>query len=289
VEAAVLIAQISDMHLRACGRLLHGEVDTAQALAAAIDHLLGLVPAPDLVLATGDLTDFARPEDYRALRLALDRLPMPVYVIPGNHDEREALRAAFADQGYLPATGEFLHYAIDGWPLRLVGLDTVIPGEVGGGLCAARLAWLDARLGEQPERPTLIFMHHPPVPTGIGFMDTPPFAGRAALKALLARHRQVRQIIAGHVHRTIHIPWDGVAVAVAPSTAYQMALAIQPGDGFFLTDQPAAMLLWLWPEADDGGDAVGPVGYTSLVGRRENAGSRGSGDDQTSQEKAAPN
>lgn len=277
----MLIAQISDLHLRSGGRLLHGQIDTQAALDACVRHLLGLRPAPDLLLATGDLADDGRPEDYRALRRALDRLPMPVFVIPGNHDDREALRAAFADGGYLPAAGEFLHYTIEDWPLRLIGLDTVIDGEVGGGLCGERLAWLAQRLAEQPRRPTLIFMHHPPVPTGIGFMDTPPFEGAAALKALLDGHPQVRQLVCGHVHRTIHIPWGGdagrpLAVAVAPSTVYQMALAIAPGDRFFLVDQPAAILLWLWPDPPIAGDAAtGPAGFTSLIGCRENAASNG--------------
>ena len=163
----MLIAQISDLHVRADGKPLSGVVDTRAALDACIDHVAGLDPRPDLVLATGDLTQDGLPEDYALLRAAFGRLPMPVFAIPGNHDSRAALREAFADEGYLPETGAFLHYAVDRYPLRLIGLDTVIAGEVGGRACPARLRWLEERLSEQPGRPTVIFMHHPPFATGI--------------------------------------------------------------------------------------------------------------------------
>ncbi|MFO1127359.1 MAG: phosphodiesterase [Rhodospirillales bacterium] len=262
----MLIAQISDTHLRAHGRLLHDRIDTERALDACVDHLCRLVPAPDVVLATGDLADGGLAEEYARLGAAFDRLPAPVYVIPGNHDERGPFRAAFAGKGYLPLDGEFLHYTVEHFPLRLIGLDTVLPGEVGGTLCPTRLAWLGERLAEQPERPTLIFMHHPPFPTGIGFMDTPPLEGAEALRELILRHAQVRQIVCGHVHRAIHASWGGTTAAIAPSVVYQMNLALRPGDQFFLVDQPPAIALYLWrPEFPSG-----PVGYISLIGHKEN-------------------
>jgi 3',5'-cyclic AMP phosphodiesterase CpdA len=264
----MLIAQISDLHVRACGTPLQGHFDTEEALCRCVSHLLGLRPAPDLVLATGDLADNGCPEDYALLRRELDRLPMPVYAIPGNHDDRAAMRAAFADRGYLPANREFLCYSVEDWPLRLIGLDTVLPGEVGGGLCDERLGWLAARLDEQPTRPTLIFMHHPPFATGIGFLDT-PFPGSDRLKVLIERNRQVRQIICGHQHRAVHCHWAGTTAAIAPSAIYQMSLAIGAGDDFSLIDQPPAISLYLWTGGDDG-----PIGYTSLIGFQENAASR---------------
>ena len=269
----MLIAQISDTHLRASGRPLHGQIDTERALDACIDHLRRLDPAPDAVLATGDLADGGLPEDYARLRNAFDRLPMPVYVIPGNHDHREALRDAFADKGYLPLTGEFLHYTVEDYPLRLIGLDTVLPGEVGGAICPARLAWLGERLAEQPERATLVFMHHPPFSTGIGFMDSPPLEGAEELRRLILRHAQVRQIVCGHIHRAIHVSWAGTTAAIAPSVVYQMNLAFRPGDAFFLIDQPPAVALYLWREEF----RSGPVGYISLIGRKENEASGDAG------------
>ena len=255
----MLIAQISDLHLRAGGALTFERFDTADALRRAIDHINGLDPLPDVTLATGDLTDDGRPEEYVALRAALDRLAMPAYVIPGNHDDRASLRHAFADLGYLPVDGAFLHYTIETWPLRLIGLDTVIPGEIGGGLCPARLDWLAGRLGEAPDRPTLVFMHHPPFPTGIRYMDAPPFEGTAALEALIRRHAQVRQIVCGHIHRPITISWAGTVATVGPSPVFQMNLTLGPRGRFKPVAEVCAIALYLWE------NGIGPIGHTSIV------------------------
>ena len=257
----MLIAQISDLHLRASGDPLQGRIDTIAALDDCIGHVNRLSPRPDIVLATGDLTDLALPEDYALLRRMLAKLAMPLYVIAGNHDDRDGLRAAFGDDGYLPAAGEFLHYAIEDWPLRLIGLDTLLPGEVGGGFCAGRLRWLAERLAEQPDRPTVLFMHHPPFPSGIRFLDTPPFAGAAELADLVSRHPQVRQVLCGHTPRAIHVNWAGTCAAVAPSIVYQMNLAFEAGTGFQRIDDPPAIALYRWA------DAIGPVCYISLIGK----------------------
>ncbi len=256
----MLIAQISDLHLRADGSPLTGGINTMAALAACIEHVNGLAPRPDVVLATGDLVDEGQPEDFAALRRAFDRLEMPVYVIPGNHDDRAGLRGAFADQGYLPADGEFLHYTVETHPIRLIGLDTVIPGECGGRMCEARLGWLDDRLAEQPNRPTLVFMHHPPFVTGIGFMDDPAFDGAVPLEQVVRGHPQVRQVVCGHIHRAIHTRWAGTAAAVAPSVVFQMALELSEGAPSAYVLEPPAVSLYLWQEGAD------PVAYTSPIG-----------------------
>ena len=256
----MLIAQISDLHLRADGSPLIGGVDTVAALDACIAHLNALTPRPDVVLATGDLVDEGRPEDFAALRRAFDRLEMPVYAIPGNHDDRGSLHDTFADKGYLPADGEFLHYTVETHPVRLIGLDTITPGECGGRMSEARIRWLDDRLAEQPERPTLIFMHHPPFVTGIGFMDDPAFDGAMPLEQVVRGHPQVRQVVCGHIHRAIHTRWAGTAAAVAPSIVFQMALELNEGAPSACVLEPSAVSLYLWREGAD------PVGYTSLIG-----------------------
>lgn len=256
----MLIAQISDLHLRTDGSLLQGEIDTRRALEKCVAHVNALDPRPDLVLATGDLVDLSLPDDYATLRGMLSRLEMPVYVIPGNHDDRDAMRSTFGHLGYLPEIGPFLHYTVEDYPLRLIGLDTMMPGEVSGGLCDTRLRWLAERLAEQPDRPTLIFMHHPPFASGIAFLDTPPFEGAEAMAQLIAANRQVRQVVCGHIHRAIHLNWAGTCAAVAPSTVYQMALAFDPDRKFGLTDDPPAISLYRWR------NSLGPVGYISLIG-----------------------
>ena len=121
----MLIAQLSDLHIKLPGRLAYKKVDTAAMLAEAVRRINALVPRPDLLLITGDLTDIGSPEEYAWLRELLASLTMPMFVVPGNHDEREAMRAAFADGGYFPPQG-FLNFALDCGDLRVVGLDTLV-------------------------------------------------------------------------------------------------------------------------------------------------------------------
>jgi 3',5'-cyclic-AMP phosphodiesterase len=242
----MLIAQITDFHIRQAGLLAYGRVDTAACLARAIARLADLDPRPDAVVATGDLVDAGDPLEYAHLRRLLAPLASPLYVLPGNHDSRPALREAFRDHGYLPAEGDFLHYAVEDWPLRLIGLDTTIPAEPGGRLCERRLAWLDAKLAEQPERPTLLMMHHPPMPTGIGHMDVMGLEAPARLAAVLRRHAQVERIICGHIHRSIQAVFAGRPVSIAPSTAHQVALDLRDGGAARYVLEPPGFHLHLW-------------------------------------------
>jgi 3',5'-cyclic-AMP phosphodiesterase len=157
----VLIAQISDTHIKPEGALAYGRIDTSAFLARAVDHILHLDPRPDVVLGTGDLVDGGTRDEYTRLRHLLSPLPMPVYLIPGNHDDRDTLRQTFSDYPLMPRDG-FIQYVVEDGPLRLIAVDTLLPRAAGGRVDAERLAWLDARLGEAPTKPTMIFMHHPP-------------------------------------------------------------------------------------------------------------------------------
>jgi 3',5'-cyclic AMP phosphodiesterase CpdA len=257
------IAQLSDPHVTVRGVLSNGFVDTAAALRRAVTHLLALVPRPDAVLLTGDLVDSVQAAGYARLLELLAPLPMPLYTIPGNHDDRTLLREAFAGRGFLPATGQFLHYAVEDIPLRLIGLDTQRPGETGGELCAERLDWLAARLAEAPRRPTLLFMHHPPFATGLP-TDRHGFPGAEALGALLERHPQVRRIVCGHEHRAVQTLWHGVLASTCPATAHQLALDLEGGlEGVLrsrIALEPPALQVHTWSEAH------GLVSHTSPIG-----------------------
>lgn len=256
----MIVAQISDFHFRNDGEKIKGKVDGAAALDAALDHVAGLTPRPDLLLVTGDLVNKAPRPDYRRVRAGLEALGLPVYVVPGNHDDRQAMRTAFADWGYLPQEGEFLHYVVDDHPLRMIGLDTVVPGTYLGRLCPQRLAWLEERLAESPERPTLLFMHHPPFRTGIAFMDRSPFEGADAFDALLRRHPQVERLLCGHLHRPVEARFGGTIASTAPAISFQMSLDLRPGAESSFVLEPAACPVFLWSEE------TGLVGHLSIVG-----------------------
>ena len=244
----MLIAQISDTHVQLPGGLLDRNYDTAGNLDRAVRHLNACTPRPDVVLLTGDAVDAGSPDEYGRLREILSALKAPLFVIPGNHDERDAMRRAFSDDGYLPDEG-FLQYTVEDWPVRLIALDTLIPGEHGGRLCETRIQWLAARLEEAHERPTVIFMHHPPFRTGLAVMDAMGFEGAEALARLVRSHPQVRQIVCGHIHRPIVTSFGGTIASVCPSTAQQAALDLRP-DPFLavVMEPPAATLLW-WDAA----------------------------------------
>jgi Icc protein len=259
----MIIAQLSDPHIVAPGFRLRGPagfgpVDTADFLARAVAEINRLDPLPDIVVITGDLVDKGDPAEYDHLRHLLAPLSMPIFMIPGNHEAREPLRAAFAGDGYFPAQG-FLQFAVEDYPLRLVALDTHIPGKGGGALCDERLAWLDGTLSAAPNRPTLLLMHHPPFATGIEYMDRHGLEDAAAFCSVIARHPQVERILCGHLHRAIDRRFAGTVAGTAPSTAHQIRLDLRSGAPLRFMFEPPGYQLHLW----QGG---GLVTHTAVIG-----------------------
>lgn len=264
----MLIAQISDLHARPKGKLCYGRVDTNERLEKLVQAILRLDRAPDCVLATGDLTDNGLPEEYDVLRETLSALDMPVYLVPGNHDRRENLRAAFGDHGYFPAApdGEFLHFVVDDYPVRLVGLDTVQPGSGAGEFCEARADWLRRTLMDQPERPTMLFMHHPPFRTGLGPMDKIMCLDEGRMAGVVRDFPNVVRVLCGHHHRPIQALWAGALASCSPAPAHQVALELDSLDDAKFIMEPAAYQLHLWAaEGEEDGQGGGFVSHTAYV------------------------
>ena len=226
-----VLVQLSDPHIGADW----GGGDPVASLAAAVRAAAAL--RPDAVLVSGDLADHAADAEYEQVRELLAPLGAPLYVLPGNHDDRHALRRHFGVPG---AGGEPVQYAADLGPLRLVVLDTTIPGEDGGRLDEARLRWLDASLAAGPDQPTLVAMHHAPLWTGVPVMDGVglPSADRAALGRVVERHPQVRRLVGGHNHLTLTADLGGRGVLSAPSTYVQSLLDLSATEEADLTDAP---------------------------------------------------
>lgn len=245
----MLIAQISDPHVTAGRRRLHGVVDTASMLAACAGDLMRLDPRPDLLVATGDLVDRGRPAEYARLRELLAPLTMPVFLAAGNHDDRDALRTAFGGPGheYLRSCGDFLQYTVEFDDLRLLVLDTVVPGEDRGALCDARLDWIEARLDER-RVPTIVAMHHPPFVTGIAHMDRAGLEGADQFEAIVARHPHVERIVCGHLHRPIECRFGRTFASTCPSPAHQVALDLRDDGPDRFVMEPPGYQLHLWRE-----------------------------------------
>ncbi|HIC7209360.1 phosphodiesterase [Burkholderia stabilis] len=224
----MLLAQISDLHIKRPGQLAYRRVDTAAALARCIAKLNALVPRPDAVLVTGDLTDFGNDDEYGHLRELLAPLEIPYYLMIGNHDDRAGLRRAFPDRAELH-DGEFVQYALDVGAVRVLALDSQVPGASYGDLCDARLAWLAAQLDAARDRPVIVALHHPPFASGIGHMDALRLAPAAAAKldALLRGYPNIERVLCGHVHRSMFTRFGGTLASAVPAPAHQVAFDLR--------------------------------------------------------------
>lgn len=244
-ESSLLIAQLSDPHVRPRGELYQGVVDSNAQFAAAIAHVNALDPRPDLVLLTGDLVDHGDPAEYAMLACLLGGLEVPVLAIPGNHDEREEFRRAFEGLAWLPAAGP-IHYSFDQGPVRIVALDVTLPGLHHGLASAGALEWLDTQLANAPGRPTLLMLHQPPFDTGIPYLDLYSCRDGQRLAEVVARHPQVERVLCGHVHRFMQMRFGGTLLCTAPSTTTAIALRLQPRAQPASYVEPPGMLLHHW-------------------------------------------
>jgi 3',5'-cyclic AMP phosphodiesterase CpdA len=257
----MLIAQISDLHVRPAGELAYGVAPTNLMAESAIYALSRLRPGPDVVVLTGDAADCGLEEEYAILIALLGRLSCPVYVIPGSHDRREAMRAAFAPLGKFGARGP-LNFAAEVGPLRLIGLDSVVEGASHGELSSETLAFLDAELSRRRDRPTIVCLHHPPIDCGIAHMDRIRLiAGGEDLARIIGAHPQVERILAGHHHRSIQARFAGTICQIAPSVAHAVALDLSHDGAPAFALEPPAFLLHQWIES------VGVVTHTAFVDR----------------------
>lgn len=237
MSADVTIVQVTDPHI---GATWSASPDAA--LQRALDAARAAVGrAPDALLVTGDVASTPTAAEYDAARKLLAELDAPVLVIPGNHDDRELMAAAF---GLTPAPGGHLSWARRFGRLRVVGLDTIVPGEGGGSIDPGRLAWLKDTLAAEPDTPTLLAMHHPPVLTGVPSLDAIaiPASERAALDHVLAGAPAVRRITAGHVHRALVADAGPTPVMTVPSTDVQLAFDLSDPEMRLIGEPPAVAI-----------------------------------------------
>jgi 3',5'-cyclic-AMP phosphodiesterase len=227
------LVQLSDPHIGATWAAGDAQVK----LAAAVDRVRELPDSPEVVLVTGDLTEHGDGAEYEIARRELSRLEAPLYVLPGNHDDREVLREVFELGG---EAGTPIAYSADLGPMRLVVIDSSVPNEAWGRLDDEQLAWLDAELAEAQGQATMLAMHHPPLRTGSVPWDAIglPTRDRLALGEVLERHPQVRRVVAGHVHIPIVSAVGGCPVLAAPSTYDQARFELGADSISFGTEPP---------------------------------------------------
>ena len=215
----MLIAQITDTHLveKNCHWLSEPATETRERLLQAVHYINELNPIPDIVILTGDATDTGSQEAYIHLKELLNHLKVPIYLIPGNHDDREQMRKAFSSS-YMPKIG-FLQYVIDNSSVRIICLDTLVEGKDHGLICPERFCWLEKSLREKPEKPALIFMHHPPAKTGFKLFDSMLCNVPAQFESLIRNTKHLLGIYSGHYHHLCITSYGGKACFIAPSIA----------------------------------------------------------------------
>lgn len=229
-KSTLNLVQFTDQHLFGDpARALRGVV-TLPSLRATLWAARSDIDECDAILATGDLVQ-DDPGGYEHFRTEFTRLGRPVLCIPGNHDDLPAMRTALS----LPPFQLGGVYDAGHW--RTILLDSTIPGETGGALSAASLAFLEEALASAPARHALVCLHHHPLPMHSRWLDTVGLANGAELVALLKRFDSVRGVLFGHVHQALDTHWEGLRMIATPSTCSQFKPL---SDDFAVDNQPPA-------------------------------------------------
>jgi 3',5'-cyclic AMP phosphodiesterase CpdA len=251
----VCIAQISDLHIKSPGTLAYGRVNTGKALERCVAALNEFNPAPVFTVISGDLADTPTADEYQHLEQLLAPLKLPFAGIPGNHDARELMRAAFPSAAYAFTAGA-LNQKIEVGELDLILLDSSVPGKPHGTLDAATLQWLEQTLASSADRPALLFLHHPPFKTGILHMDRQNLLNADQLASIVKRHPRARLSAAGHVHRAMLTIFEGIPATIcpAPNHAVDLDLAELREPSFKI--EPPAFHLHAWFPGEGFGSVV---------------------------------
>ncbi len=211
------LLQMTDLHLHDDPDGALAGMRTLASFGAVLAHARRYRWAPDALVLSGDLANDGTAPAYRGLGEMLAALGVPVYCLPGNHDDPHLMRELLARAGVDAGDG----FDLGAWQVAL--LDTHVPGTHGGHLHAGELARLEARLARRPHAPALVFLHHPPVSIASPWMDAMGLDNAGALFEVLARHRRVRALACGHVHQVFETRRGAIAVYTTPSTCVQFA------------------------------------------------------------------
>ncbi|MFB8190247.1 phosphodiesterase [Microbacterium sp. NPDC055988] len=246
--ASHVLIHVSDPHFLAEGARLGGRYDVEANFARTLDAIRSVHPHPSAIVVTGDLADLGEPDAYRRLRAAVepvaDELDAPLIWVAGNHDERPALRAGLLDAEPTedPVTGV---WDLDG--LRLIALDTSVPGWHHGDVDQDQLSWLADVLSDPAPHGTMLAMHHPPLPSHLPLFDILELRHQDELAAVI-RGTDVRGILAGHLHYSSQGTFAGVPVSVASATCYTMNVARPSAEVNGMDAAQAFQLVHVYPE-----------------------------------------
>jgi 3',5'-cyclic AMP phosphodiesterase CpdA len=196
----MIIAQISDTHLTLDAPDANQRI---RDFALTVADINALDPTPDVIVHTGDIVHNGRQDEYAQAVATFAKARAPVYVLGGNRDNRANLRAAFSACGYLAPDSDFIDYAIDDYPVRLIALDTLSSGSNKGDFCSERVRRLIELIDSETTKPIAVFTHHPPFEVAVGperlHFETTEKVSR--LREVLQHSGRVVAVFSGHVHR----------------------------------------------------------------------------------------
>lgn len=244
-----LLVQISDTHVVERGTLLYGQADTARHLAGTVSEINSMRPHPDLVLITGDLVEHPGPETYSHFRDLIEPLEAPTYLMPGNHDDPDIMWRFFGDSGMFPTEPPHFQYVIEHNPFRILMLNSHLDNSELPSFGARRLEWLDRTLSES-SIPTLIAIHHPPMKTGIGFIDMVGPEWYQGIREVLQGHPQVLKIICGHGHIDLQGRLGHVPVQMVGAIAHQLIAGRGEDVAPSFDNVPVPPVLHQWVDGD---------------------------------------
>ena len=240
-----IVLQISDTHIAAHGRLVSDKLDTASAFESLVKRIIQIrseIGKVDAIIASGDISDDGTANSYEIFKNIIEKLDIPTFVIPGNHDSRSRLRDAFSVDGYLPKVGK-LNWHVPLADFHLIGLDSLVEGMPGGEVDTSTLAFLSDKFEALDSAPVLLALHHPPFKSGIKFMDEIGLQGVRHFHNVLKSYNGEVRLICGHIHNLMVMNVAGHVALSAPAPTSSFSYNLQDNalkgfmrieDGFLL-------------------------------------------------------
>lgn len=239
----MLLAHISDTHFRSQNQKLYGFIDINAGNADVASQLNALRERPDAVIVSGDIVNCGRPSEYEVARQVLGTIKSPLYLIPGNHDDKahflEYLRPLCPPLGDDP---ENIRYAVDDFATRLLFIDSSLAGHSKGWLTDNTVSWLEAQLTASGDKPTAIFMHHPPLPLGNAQMDKIACENGHLLLDLVVRFPSLVRIFCGHNHSLTMTQYRQATIATIPGTVHQVPYHFEDSRPYYDLSPPSCLM-----------------------------------------------
>lgn len=239
----MLIAQISDLHISALGVKTLGIAPMSENLKLCVKHINQLATRPDIVLVTGDISNNGDIDELINAKNILNILNIPYFVIPGNHDNRQDLLTIFGEKSCQMNSDQLIQYTINDYDVHFIAIDSTIPNQSGGEFSHKSDQWLRKQLLKAHNKPTILFMHHPPINLGISETNIEGFDGKKRLANIVKTHTNIEAILCGHIHLSAHTRWHGSIINTAPSIGMRLVIDFSmEQESQYILDDPSYQL-----------------------------------------------